>query len=80
MQNTRFNGLFSHNKGRQSGHMTTYVELVGRGEFQLLAQLLRGPSTEPVEDVIVTLLATLDDHAGLLQQVMRDEATRHRVL
>lgn len=48
--------------------------------MQLVLQLLGRSGTQPVEDVVVSLVVALHTDPGLLQQVVRDEPAHNRVL
>ena len=56
------------------------MELVRRGQFQFLPEVLGGAGTQTVEDVVVALILALGADTRLLQQVVRDEASAHKVL
>lgn len=48
--------------------------------MELLPDVLGGPGTESVEDVVVPLLGALPADPRLLQQVVRHEAAHDRIL
>lgn len=48
--------------------------------MQFLLDVLRCPSTQPVEDVVVSLVVTLHANPRLLQQVMGDKSTHNCIL
>ena len=67
-------------KRKKKKKLAPNLELVWRGQFQFLPEFLRGPGTQPVEDVVVTLILALGADTRLLQQVVRDETATHHVL
>lgn len=58
----------------------TNPEAVWRAEVELLLDVFRSSSTQPVEDVIVPLLLALRADTGLFQQVMGHETTYYCIL
>lgn len=58
----------------------THPEAVGGVQVQFFLQVFRRAGAQPVEDVVVPLVAALHANPRLLQQVMGDEAADYRVL
>lgn len=58
----------------------THPEAVWRFQVQFFLQVFRRASAQPVEDVVVPLVAALHANPRLLQQVMGDEAANNGVL
>ena len=48
--------------------------------MELLLDVVGGAGTQPVEDVVVSLLLALHADPGLLQQVVGHEPPHHRIL
>ena len=60
--------------------LLAYVKIVGRGEHQIVAQLIWCASTQAIEYVVVAFLLALRANTRLLEKIVGNEATGHFVL